>query len=211
MSRDDDYIVENDEVVIIDEFTGRKMAGRRFSDGLHQAIEAKENVRVKKENRTIATITFQNLFRLYDKLSGMTGTALTEEEEFKGIYNLDVVPIPTNREMIRRDEPDKVFATKEAKFETVIDDIIEIHKTGQPILVGTINIEISEQLSRMLIKKKITHKVLNAKNNELEAEIIAQAGKKDAITIATNMALRRSPMSSDTSTIPCRASSRPSG
>lgn len=190
MARDDDYIVENGEVVIVDEFTGRKMEGRRFSDGLHQAIEAKEKVRIKRESRTVATITFQNLFRMYDKLSGMTGTALTEEAEFKGIYNLDVVEIPTNHEMIRDDEPDKVFATKAAKFKAVVEEIKEVHERKQPVLVGTISVEVSEQLSRMLARKGIPHNVLNAKSNELEAKIIAQAGKAGAVTIATNMAGR---------------------
>ncbi len=190
MACDVDYIVENGEVVIVDEFTGRKMAGRRYSDGLHQAIEAKENVRVRKENKTVATITFQNFFRLYDKLSGMTGTAMTEEAEFKGIYNLDVVEIPTNSEMIRDDEPDKVFATKDAKFEAVIEEIIEIYNTKQPVLVGTIDVETSEFISKKLSKKGIPHRVLNAKSNELEAGIIAQAGKLGSVTIATNMAGR---------------------
>lgn len=190
MDRDVDYIVEDGEVVIVDEFTGRKMIGRRFSDGLHQAIEAKENVKIKRENRTIATITFQNLFRLYDKLSGMTGTAMTEEAEFKGIYNLDVVEIPTHMEMIRVDEPDKVFATKEAKFNAAVEEIIEVHATGQPILVGTVSVEVSESISKKLARKGIQHRVLNAKEHKKEAEIIAQAGKKNAITIATNMAGR---------------------
>ena len=190
MARDRDYIVENGEVVIVDEFTGRKMEGRRYSDGLHQAIEAKEGVRVKKENRTIATITFQNLFRLYDKLSGMTGTAMTEEAEFKGIYNLDVVEIPTNLTMMRDDQPDKVFATKDIKYKAVVDEIIAVHEKGQPILVGTINVEVSELISKMLVRKGIPHRVLNAKSNELEAGIIAQAGRVGAVTIATNMAGR---------------------
>lgn len=190
MFRDQDYIVENDEVVIVDEFTGRKMAGRRYSEGLHQAIEAKENVRIKRENRTIATITFQNLFRLYTKLSGMTGTAMTEEEEFKGIYNLDVVEIPTNMPMIRDDEPDKIFAAMEEKYNALVEEIKERHKLGQPLLVGTINVEVSELLSRKLTAARIPHKVLNAKNHDQEAAIIAQAGSKGAITIATNMAGR---------------------
>lgn len=190
MARDQDYIVENGEVVIVDEFTGRKMAGRRYSEGLHQAIEAKENVRIKRENRTIATITFQNLFRMYSKLSGMTGTALTEEAEFKGIYNLDVVEIPTNKEMIRVDEPDKIFATKEGKYKAVIEEIEHIYKTGQPVLVGTVNVDVSELLSRRLALKHIPHRVLNAKSNAEEAGIIAQAGKVGAVTIATNMAGR---------------------
>lgn len=190
MEKDADYIVEDGEVVIVDEFTGRKMVGRRFSDGLHQAIEAKEKVKIKRESRTIATITFQNLFRLYKKLSGMTGTALTEEAEFKGIYNLDVVEIPTNHEMIRDDEPDKMFATKDAKFKAVLEEIQEIYARKQPVLVGTISVEVSEQLSKMLSRKGIPHRVLNAKSNELEAGIIAQAGRVGAVTIATNMAGR---------------------
>lgn len=190
MEKDADYIVEDGEVVIVDEFTGRKMVGRRFSDGLHQAIEAKEKVKIKRESRTIATITFQNLFRLYDKLSGMTGTALTEEAEFKGIYNLDVVEIPTNHEMIREDEPDVIFATKAGKFKAVVDEIQKIYERKQPVLVGTISVEVSEQLSKMLARKGIPHRVLNAKSNELEAGIIAQAGRVGAVTIATNMAGR---------------------
>ncbi len=190
MARDQDYIVENNEVIIVDEFTGRKMEGRRYSEGLHQAIEAKENVQIKRENRTIATITFQNLFRLYNKLSGMTGTAMTEEAEFKGIYNLDVVEIPTHREMIRVDEPDKIFATINAKFEAVVEEITKLHQKGQPVLVGTINVDVSELISRMLAKKRIPHQVLNAKNHTQEASIIAQAGQVGAVTIATNMAGR---------------------
>lgn len=190
MALDQDYIVEDGEVVIVDEFTGRKMAGRRYSEGLHQAIEAKENVVIKRENRTIATITFQNLFRLYNKLSGMTGTAMTEEAEFKGIYNLDVVEIPTNLDMIREDEPDKIFATLEAKYNNVIEEIIATHEKGQPILVGTINVDVSELISKKLNAKRIPHKVLNAKSNAEEAGIIAQAGRVGAITIATNMAGR---------------------
>lgn len=190
MNRDQDYIVENDEVVIVDEFTGRKMEGRRYSEGLHQAIEAKENVKIKRENRTIATITFQNLFRLYTKLSGMTGTAKTEEEEFKGIYNLDVVEIPTNKPMIREDEPDKIFPTLEDKYSAIIDEIVSLFEKGQPVLVGTINVDVSELISRKLNAKRIPHKVLNAKNHDQEASIIAQAGSKGAITIATNMAGR---------------------
>lgn len=190
MHRDKDYIVEDNEIVIVDEFTGRKMSGRRYSEGLHQAIEAKEKVSVKKENKTIATITFQNYFRLYNKLSGMTGTALTEEAEFRGIYELDVVPVPTNVPSRRDDQPDKVFMNKERKFEGVIQDIIECHEKGQPVLVGTTNVETSEYLSRLLVKKSIPHNVLNAKNHLQEAEIIAQAGCKGAVTIATNMAGR---------------------
>ncbi len=190
MARDQDYIVENNEVVIVDEFTGRKMAGRRYSEGLHQAIEAKENVRVRRENMTVATITFQNLFRMYKKLSGMTGTAMTEEPEFKGIYNLDVVEIPTNKDMIREDEADRIFSKKESKYNAVVEEVIKIHATGQPILVGTINVEVSELLSRKLSLKRIPHMVLNAKSNAEEAGIIAQAGKVGAVTIATNMAGR---------------------
>ena len=190
MANNDDYIVEDNEVVIVDEFTGRKMAGRRYSDGLHQAIEAKEGVTVKKENKTVATITFQNLFRLYEKLSGMTGTAKTEEEEFNGIYKLDVVEIPTNKKTIRIDEPDMVFATKEAKINAVVEDIIKTYETKQPLLVGTINVEASEELSRRLFKRRIPHNVLNAKSNDKEAAIIAQAGKLGTVTIATNMAGR---------------------
>ncbi len=190
MARDQDYIVENQEVVIVDEFTGRKMAGRRYSEGLHQAIEAKEKVKIKRENKTIATITFQNFFRLYNKLSGMTGTALTEEEEFKGIYDLDVVEIPTNRANLRTDEADKVFPTLQQKYSAVVKEIEQTYKIGQPILVGTVNVDVSELISRQLMTKRIPHKVLNAKSNELEAGIIAQAGRVGAITIATNMAGR---------------------
>ncbi|MFA6866810.1 MAG: preprotein translocase subunit SecA [Clostridia bacterium] len=190
MARDQDYIVENDEVVIVDEFTGRKMAGRRYSEGLHQSIEAKENVQIKRENRTIATITFQNLFRLYHKLSGMTGTAITEEEEFKGIYNLDVVEIPTNMPMLRDDEADKIYPTLEDKYAAILEEIALLNEKGQPVLVGTINVDVSELLSKKLSQKRIPHKVLNAKNNDQEAGIIAQAGSKGAITIATNMAGR---------------------
>lgn len=190
MALDQDYIVEDGEVIIVDEFTGRKMAGRRYSEGLHQAIEAKENVQIKRENRTIATITFQNLFRQYNKLSGMTGTAITEEAEFKGIYNLDVVEIPTNLDMIRIDEPDKIYATLEAKYNNVIEEIITTYEKGGPILVGTINVDVSELLSKKLNAKRIPHKVLNAKSNAEEAGIIAQAGREKAITIATNMAGR---------------------
>ena len=190
MSRDHDYIVENNEIVIVDEFTGRKMAGRRYSEGLHQAIEAKEGVRVRRENRTIATITFQNYFRLYKKLSGMTGTAVTEEAEFKGIYELDVVPIPPNKQVIRNDYADKVFKTKAEKLQAIVDDVVETHKTGQPILVGTTNVEASEELSRMLDKRGIRANVLNAKQHQREAEIVAQAGRFGAVTVATNMAGR---------------------
>ncbi len=190
MQRDKDYIVENGEVIIVDEFTGRKMIGRRYSEGLHQAIEAKENVKVKKENKTIATITFQNLFRLYKKLSGMTGTAMTEEGEFRGIYELDVIEIPTNMPLIRADEPDKVYLSLNKKYDAVIDEIVELHAKGQPMLVGTVDVDVSEHISSLLKKKKITHNVLNAKSHAREAEIIAQAGRKGAVTIATNMAGR---------------------
>jgi preprotein translocase subunit SecA len=190
MHRDKDYIVEDNQIIIVDEFTGRKMAGRRYNEGLHQAIEAKENVEVKKENRTIATITFQNYFRLYKKLSGMTGTALTEESEFKGIYNLDVVPVPTNLPMIREDQPDKIYLTKERKYAHIIEDIQECNRRGQPVLVGTTNVETSELLSDLLKKTGIRHNVLNAKRHKEEAAIIAQAGCLGAVTIATNMAGR---------------------
>ena len=190
MKRDIDYVVKDGEVIIVDEFTGRLMLGRRYSDGLHQAIEAKEHVRVQSENKTLATITFQNYFRLYGKLSGMTGTAMTEESEFSEIYKLDVVEIPTNKPMIREDCPDVVYKTEKGKFNAVINDIIEHHEKGQPVLVGTITIEKSEQLSAMLKRRGIKHEVLNAKYHEKEAEIVAQAGRKGAVTIATNMAGR---------------------
>lgn len=190
MHRDVDYVVKDGEVIIVDEFTGRLMFGRRYSNGLHQAIEAKENVKIENESKTLATITFQNLFRIYNKLSGMTGTALTEEEEFKEIYNMDVVEIPTNKPMVRKDYNDKIFKTEHGKFEAVIERIKQAQQVGQPVLVGTITIEKSETLSRMLKKENIPHKVLNAKFHEKEAAIIAQAGKKGAVTIATNMAGR---------------------
>ena len=190
MTRDVDYVVKNGEVIIVDEFTGRLMIGRRYNEGLHQAIEAKEHVKVERESKTLATITFQNYFRQYRKLSGMTGTALTEEEEFREIYKLDVVEIPTNRDMIRDDHHDVIYRTEPAKFNSVIDQIVECHGRGQPVLVGTISIEKSELLSKMLKKRGIRHEVLNAKYHEKEAEIIAQAGKRGAVTIATNMAGR---------------------
>lgn len=190
MFRDKDYVVNNDEVLIVDEFTGRIMPGRRFSDGLHQAIEAKEHVKVKRESKTLATITFQNFFNKYDKKSGMTGTAITEEKEFRDIYGMDVVEVPTNLPVIRVDYDDAVYKTQEEKFNAVIADIEEAHKNGQPVLVGTINIDTSEYLSDKLKKKGIQHKVLNAKFHELEAEIVADAGQKGAVTIATNMAGR---------------------
>ena len=190
MKRDIDYVVKDGEVIIVDEFTGRLMYGRRYNEGLHQAIEAKEGVKVASENKTLATITFQNFFRLYDKLSGMTGTALTEEEEFSGIYNLDVVEIPTNKPVIRIDDPDVVYKTEAGKYRAVIAQIKECHAKGQPVLVGTISIEKSELLSQMLKREAIPHNVLNAKHHEKEAEIVAQAGHLGAVTIATNMAGR---------------------
>ena len=190
MKRDVDYVVQNGEVVIVDEFTGRLMVGRRYSDGLHQAIEAKEHVKVERESKTLATITFQNYFRMYNKISGMTGTAKTEEEEFQGIYNLDVVQVPTNRPMIRQDMNDVVYKTKRAKFAAVVEEIVERHKTGQPILVGTVNVETSELLSHMIKLRGVKHEVLNAKHHQKEAEIVAQAGHVGAVTIATNMAGR---------------------
>lgn len=190
MKRDDDYIVDKGEVKIVDEFTGRIMEGRRYNQGLHQAIEAKENVRIQEENKTLATITFQNLFRMYKKLSGMTGTAKTEEAEFNDIYNLDVVEIPTNRPMIRKDYDDVLYSTREAKLRNLVADIVERHKSGQPMLIGTVSVEKSEELSAMLKKKGVPHNVLNAKNNAREAEIVAQAGRLNAVTIATNMAGR---------------------
>ena len=190
MKRDIDYVVKDGEVIIVDEFTGRLMYGRRYNEGLHQAIEAKEGVKVASENKTLATITFQNFFRLYDKLSGMTGTALTEEEEFSGIYNLDVVEIPTNKPVIRIDDPDVVYKTEAGKYRAVIAQIKECHAKGQPVLVGTISIEKSELLSQKLKREGIPHNVLNAKHHEKEAEIVAQAGHLGAVTIATNMAGR---------------------
>ena len=190
MRRDIDYVVRDGEVLIVDEFTGRIMYGRRYNDGLHQAIEAKEGVKIEKESKTLASITFQNYFRLYTKLSGMTGTATTEEQEFREIYKLDIVEVPTNKPVIRIDLPDVVYSTMRGKFKAIVEDIIETHKKGQPILVGTVSIEKSEILSKMLAEKGIPHQVLNAKYHEREAEIIAQAGQKGAITIATNMAGR---------------------
>lgn len=190
MKIDRDYVVKNEEVIIVDEFTGRLMYGRRYSDGLHQAIEAKENVKVERESKTLATITFQNYFRMYHKLAGMTGTAQTEEQEFQAIYKLDVIVIPTNMPMIRVDNPDCVYKNEVGKFNAVIDEIVELHKKGQPVLIGTISIEKSELLSVMLKKRGVPHQVLNAKFHEKEAEIIAQAGKFGAVTIATNMAGR---------------------
>jgi preprotein translocase subunit SecA len=188
--RDVDYIVKNGEVIIVDEFTGRLMPGRRYSEGLHQALEAKEDVKIENENQTLATVTFQNYFRMYTKLAGMTGTADTEATEFKKIYNLDVVVIPTNMPMIRTDFPDVIYKTRKEKFEAAIDEILELNKTGQPVLVGTISIDVSESLSKKLKMRGIKHSVLNAKNHEGEAEIIAQAGQMGAVTISTNMAGR---------------------
>ncbi len=188
--RDVDYIVKEGEVIIVDEFTGRLMPGRRYSEGLHQALEAKENVKIENENQTLATITFQNYFRMYDKLAGMTGTADTEAAEFKKIYNLDVSVIPTNKPMIRHDFPDMIYKSKKEKFEAVMNDIAELHKRGQPVLVGTISIDVSEDLSHKLKKRGIPHTVLNAKNHEKEAEIVSMAGQKGAVTISTNMAGR---------------------
>ena len=190
MKKDVDYIVKDGQVLIVDEFTGRIMYGRRYNNGLHQAIEAKEHVKIADESKTLATITFQNYFRMYDKLSGMTGTAMTEEEEFQEIYKLDVIEIPTNKPMIRKDNPDIIYKNEDAKFRAVIRDIKASYEKGQPVLVGTVSIEKSEKLSKMLNKERIPHQVLNAKYHEKEAEIIAQAGKYKAVTIATNMAGR---------------------
>ena len=190
MHRDKDYVVKDDEVLIVDEFTGRIMPGRRYSDGLHQAIEAKEKVRVKRESKTLATITFQNFFNKYEKKAGMTGTALTEEKEFRDIYGMDVVEIPTNEPVRRVDQDDAVYMTQEEKFKAVVESIKEAHERQQPVLVGTITIETSELLSNMLRRQGIAHNVLNAKFHEKEAEIVAQAGVAGAVTIATNMAGR---------------------
>jgi len=190
MKNDVDYVVQDGEIIIVDQFTGRLMYGRAFSDGLHQAIQAKENVTIEQETRTLATITFQNLFRMYKKLSGMTGTAKTEEEEFRNIYNMYVIVIPTNKPIIREDMADMIFANKKSKFKAIVDEIEKRHQLGQPVLVGTIAIETSEEISNLLNKKKIPHEVLNAKNHAREAEIIARAGEKGSVTIATNMAGR---------------------
>ena len=190
MRRDVDYVVKDNQVIIVDEFTGRLMYGRRYNEGLHQAIEAKEGLEVANESKTLATITFQNLFRLYSKLSGMTGTAMTEEEEFRSIYSLDIVEIPTNRPVARIDQPDCVYKTEAGKYRAIVQQIISCHEKGQPVLVGTVSIEKSERLSRMLKAKGVPHNVLNAKNHEREAEIVAQAGKFGAVTVATNMAGR---------------------
>ena len=175
--RDDEYVVMDGEVKIVDEFTGRIMEGRRWSEGLHQAVEAKENVRIQEENVTVATITIQNYFRMYEKLAGMTGTAATEASEFHEIYGLEVVPIPTNRPMVRDDRNDQIFKTKDEKFAAVVEDIAERHTLGQPVLVGTISVEVSEHLSKLLERKGVPHEVLNAKNHEREATIVAQAGE----------------------------------
>ena len=188
--RDVDYIVKNGEVIIVDEFTGRLMPGRRYSEGLHQALEAKENVKIENENQTLASITFQNYFRMYDKLAGMTGTADTEAAEFKKTYDLDVVVIPTNKPMIRKDFSDVIYKTRKEKFEAALNDIVACHQKGQPVLVGTISIDVSESFSKKLKKRGIPHTILNAKNHEKEAEIISQAGQKGAVTISTNMAGR---------------------
>lgn len=190
MQRDADYVVEDGEVVIVDQFTGRLMKGRRYSDGLHQALEAKEGLEVQRESITLASITFQNYFRMYNKLAGMTGTAKTEEEEFRNIYGMDVMVIPTNKEIAREDRSDLIYKTMQAKFNAVVEEISELHKSGQPVLVGTVNVETSEVVSKMLTKKRIPHHVLNAKNHEREAEIIENAGHKGSVTIATNMAGR---------------------
>jgi preprotein translocase subunit SecA len=189
--RDRDYVVKDGEVVIVDEFTGRLMPGRRWSEGLHQAVEAKEGVKIQNESQTLATITFQNYFRMYDKLSGMTGTAETEAEEFHKIYGLEVVAVPTNQPMIRDDFADLVFASQKGKWGAVVDEIVEEHEHGRPVLVGTISVEVSEMLGEMLKRSGIKHIVLNAKFHEKEAEIVAQAGRSDSDTIANNMAGRR--------------------
>ena len=190
MKRDVDYIVKDGEILIVDEFTGRLMYGRRFSNGLHQAIEAKEGVKVRSESKTLATITLQNYFRMYQKLSGMTGTAKTEEDEFRDIYNMDVVVIPTNKPVVREDKEDSVYAHQSGKYKAIVNKVVEAHRTGQPVLVGTISIEISELISNMLKKRGVKHNVLNAKHHEQEAEIVAEAGRLGAVTIATNMAGR---------------------
>ncbi|WP_323703040.1 preprotein translocase subunit SecA [Mammaliicoccus sp. Dog046] len=190
MFKDKDYVVEDGEIMIVDQFTGRTMPGRRFSDGLHQAIEAKEGLEIQNESKTMASITFQNFFRMYNKLSGMTGTAKTEEEEFRNIYNMTVTQIPTNRPIQRLDEADLIFSSQKGKFDAVVNDVIEFHKKGQPVLLGTVAVETSEYISQLLKKKGVRHNVLNAKNHEREAEIILNAGQKGAVTIATNMAGR---------------------
>ncbi|GAG57629.1 unnamed protein product, partial [marine sediment metagenome] len=188
--KDVDYMLKDGEIIIVDEFTGRLMPGRRYSEGLHQAIEAKERVKVRDENQTLATITIQNYFRMYEKLAGMTGTALTEAAEFRHIYGLETVVILTNEPMIRKDLPDLVYKTEQVKFDNAVEDIVSRYNRGQPVLVGTISIEKSERLSNMLKRRGIPHEVLNAKYHEKEAEIIAKAGQKNSVTIATNMAGR---------------------
>src|SRR5205807_5940688 len=188
--RDDDYVVQNGEVKIVDEFTGRVLEGRRWSEGLHQAVEAKERVRIKEENQTLATITLQNYFRMYDKLAGMTGTAETEASEFASTYSIPVVPIPTHRPMIRDDQGDLIYKGEDAKFDAVVSDLVERYETGQPVLVGTISVEKSERLSGMLDRRGIPHSVLNAKQHAREAVIVAQAGRLHTVTVATNMAGR---------------------
>ncbi len=190
MLRDKDYVVSDGEVLIVDSFTGRVMEGRRFSDGLHQAIEAKEGVEIQEENKTMANITYQNLFRMYKKLSGMTGTARTEMEEFREIYNMEVVTVPTNKPVVRVDEPDLLYPSLESKFDAVVAKIKELHEKGQPMLIGTVAVETSEYLSQRLDEEGIPHVVLNAKNHAREAEIIMNAGQRGAVTIATNMAGR---------------------
>src|SRR5690625_1847805 len=190
MHRDTDYVIEDGEVVIVDQFTGRLMKGRRYSDGLHQAIEAKERLQIQNESMTLASITFQNYFRMYNKLAGMTGTAKTEEEEFRNIYNMDVIAIPTNKPVIRDDKPDMIYKTMDGKFRAVVDEIKRRHEKGQPVLVGTVAVETSEHISQLLKRERIKHNVLNAKNHFREAEIIENAGQKGAVTIATNMAGR---------------------
>ena len=190
MELDKDYVVKDDEVLIVDSFTGRIMEGRRFSDGLHQALEAKEGVTIQEESKTMANITYQNLFRRYRKLAGMTGTAKTEQEEFREIYNMNAVSIPTNKPVIRIDESDVLYPTLQSKFDAVIGKVKELHHRGQPILLGTVAVETSEYLSQRLDQEKIPHVVLNAKNHAKEADIVANAGQKGAVTIATNMAGR---------------------
>lgn len=198
MHKDRDYVVRDDEVLIVDSFTGRIMPGRRFSDGLHQALEAKEGVTIHPENRTLATISFQNFFNKYEKKCGMTGTAITEEQEFRDIYSMDVVAIPTNRPVLRKDLDDRVYKTKKEKYAAIVDAVAKAHKKGQPVLVGTTTIDVSEHLSRLFAKHGITHEVLNAKNPEREAEIVADAGHFGAVTIATNMAGRGTDIKLDT-------------
>ena len=192
--RDKDYVVMNGEVLIVDEHTGRILAGRRYNEGIHQAIEAKEGVEVKAENQTLATVTLQNYFRLYSRISGMTGTAETEAGDFMSTYKLGVVAIPTNRPMIRKDHSDLIYKNEQVKFDMVVEDIAERHKTGQPILVGTTSVEKSEYLSKLLAKQGVRHEVLNAKNHAREAAIVAQAGRFGAVTVATNMAPKSKPM-----------------